>query len=336
MFFRNKSAIVNYLIKFEEVVWWALAIGIVIGLSLIIDQADIIGRDWQTLYRPATLSDDFIHYEMVANPPYIMFIFYPLALFTPLVGYVGLMIVSVICFRLTAHLSSFNKWLIFPSFPAFWMLVYGQIDGLVTLGVAIGAWSIRRNKPYFQGVATLLLCLKPHIGAILALVYLLWQWNWRAFVVSISVCLLSLYFFGVGWPIEWLNRLFFETNLASQEQGFSRDANSFNNIGLFPYGLLAWLLVLIPYPKSEKIPAIVSASILSSPYAGGYSLLSTMGVPLPLFIYPLLSLPFLGAIGYKFLIVAPIALVVWPVIKHYGLPLFYKGKVDQKARIQSD
>ncbi len=320
----NKATIVNYFIKFEEVVWWALAIGVAIGLVLIVDQADVIGRDWQTIYRPATLSDDFIHYKTVANPPYIIFIFYPLALFAPLAGYLGLMSLSIICFRLIAHLSSFSKWLIFPSFPALWMLVYGQIDVLVTLGVALGAWSIRSNKPYYQGVATLLLFLKPHIGAVLALVYLIWQWNWRAFVISISVGLFSLIFFGLGWPIEWIKRLVFEVSLASQAQGFNAEANSFNNIGFFPYGLIAWPLLLIPYPKEEKIPAIVSASILSSPYAGGYSLLATMGVSLPILVYPMLSFPFLGDIGYKLIVIAPVTLIAWPIIKYYIIPVFNK------------
>ncbi len=323
----SKSPIVNYLRNFEEVVWWALAIGAAVGLVFVVDDpANIIGRDWQTIYRPATLSDDFIHYATVANPPYILFVFYPFALLTPLIGYFGIMVLTILSFRLTAYLSSFNKWLIFPSFPALWMLVYGQIDGWVMLGVAIGAWAIQSKKPYYQGVATLLLFLKPHVGAVLALIYLIWQWNWRSFVVSISVCLLSLIFFGVKWPIEWVTRLLFETSLASQAQGFSGDANSFNNVGLFPYGLMAWLLLLIPYPKEEKIAAIVAASILSSPYAGGYSLLSTMGVSLPILVYPMLSFPFLGSIGYKLILIAPITLIIWPLIKYHIIPVFNKKR----------
>lgn len=303
----------------EEIIWWALGLGVIIGLILIQDQSDVIGRDWLTIYRPATLSDDFLHYATVANPLYVLFIFRPLALLPPLAGYFILMSLSIITFRLIAYLSSVNKWLIFPSFPALWMLVYGQIDAYVALGVGLGAWAIRFKKPYWQGVAILLLCLKPHVGGILALVYLVWQRDWRAFVIGVIVGLLSLAFFGLWWPIEWVNRLLFESSVAAQGAGFSNQDNSFNNIGLFPFGLLFWPLVLIPYSRTQKIPAIISASILSSPYGGSYSLVSTMAMPLPILIYPVLSLPLLGPFGYTLIIAAPIALILWPLVKKFGL-----------------
>jgi len=163
------------------------------------------------------------------------------------------------------------------------------------------------------------LCFKPHLGGLLALIYLFWQWDRRAFVVSGVVGLISLVLFGLGWPLEWLQRLVFETSITLKGSGsFGNPANDFNDIGLFPYGLLLWPLVMLPYPRQQKIPAIIGACISSSPYAGNYSLMAVMAVPLAIWFYPLLSLPFLGYIGYSLITLVPIALVVYPVIAKYA------------------
>ncbi len=316
----------DFLRKREEIIWWGLALGIILGLALISNQSDVIGRDWRNSYRPATLSGDFVHHYAVANPAHVLFLFYPLAMLPTLGGYIVLMLLSVVSMRLIAHLAQVSKWLIFPSFPALWMLVYGQIDTFVALGVGLGWWAIRTKRPYWQGVATLLLCLKPHLGGLLALVYLFWQWDRRAFVVSGLVGVVSLVLFGLGWPIEWFKRLVSETGLTLNASGsFGNPTNDFNDIGLFPYGLLLWPLVLIPYPRQQKIPAIISACIASSPYAGNYSLMTVLAVPLSIWIYPLLSLPFLGYIGYRLVAVVPIVLVVYPVVAKY-VPSFLSGR----------
>ncbi|MGD8855894.1 MAG: glycosyltransferase family 87 protein [Chloroflexota bacterium] len=301
----------NIVSRYEEVIWWGLGLGMIVGLVLISEQADVIGRDWREIYRPATLSGDYINYATVANPPYIQLLFWPLSWLPWEVGYVVLMALYLGAFRLAATLSPVNKWLIFPSFPSLWMLVYGQIDAFVALGVALGWWAIRRNRPYWQGAATILLLLKPHIGAPLAIIYLFWQRDRRALLVSGLFLLLSLTLFGF-WPLRWLERMALETTAASREAGFASELNDWNNIGAFPYGLLLWPLVLLPYARARKVPAIISATILSSPYAGAYSMLTAMAMPLPLGIYPILSLPLFTPLGYRLIAIAPLALVLYP------------------------
>ncbi|RME58104.1 DUF2029 domain-containing protein [Candidatus Parcubacteria bacterium] len=317
--FHSAKRLADYILRVEEGVWWALALGTGIGLMLIYGQVDIVGRDWRVMYRPATLADDFLVFPGVANPLYIKFLFYPLAVLPTLAGYAGILALNVVSYRMIAYFSGINKWLIFPSFPALWMLVYGQIDGLVALGVALGAWALREKKPYIQGIAILLLMLKPHVGGVLALVFFVWQKDWRALVISGMVIGLSLWVGGPNWPIAWVRRLLAEAAQASRHEGFAGVENSFNNIGLFPYGLLFWIFVLWRYPYEEKIAPIVASSILSMPYAGNYSLLSVMAGALPGWVYPLFSMPFLGWIGYKLVVLAPIIVVLRPVVKyHWG------------------
>jgi hypothetical protein len=202
----------------------------------------------------------------------------------------------------------------------------------VALGVGLGWWAIRTKRPYWQGAATLLLCLKPHLGGLLALIYLFWQRDRRAFAVSGAVGLITLMFFGLGWPLEWLQRLVSEISITLKGSGsFGNPSNDFNDIGLFPYGLLLWPLVMLPYPRQQKIPAIIGACISSSPYAGNYSLIAAMAVPLAIWFYPLLSLPFLGYIGYSLITLVPIALVVYPVVAKYAG--YFLGRRETAERV---
>jgi len=304
--------------RYEEVIWWGAAVGVVIGLFVIADTTEVIMRDWREYYRPATLSGDYLGYRNTANPTFVVLLFAPLAALPIKVGFLILNLITVITFRLTARLSNINKWLIFPSFPALWMVVYGQIDALVALGVALGWWAIKNKRPYWQGLATILLILKPHVTGLLAICYLFWQKDRRAFVVSISFLLVTLVIFGL-WPIKWLTTLFSETGLAVGGQGQNTSVNEWNNIGLYPWGLLLLPLLLVPYAREKKIPALISASLLASPYAGAYTLMAVMGVSLPMLTYPVLSLPLFDQLlfrrGYDLIVIAPLALVLYPVVQ---------------------
>jgi hypothetical protein len=125
--------------------------------------------------------------------------------------------------------------------------------------------------------------------------------------------LLSLVVFGL-WPIQWTRHVIYEAAVPAGDARFVNEINEWNNIGTFPYGLLLWPLILLPYARIKKVPAIISASILSSPYAGAYSMLSAMSMPLPLPVYPLLSLPLVTQRGYDLIVLAPLALVLYPAI----------------------
>lgn len=292
---------------FTEAVWWGVAIGAV-GFSLLHG-----GQDWTTIYLPATEAG-FTTAPKVGNPTYILLLFQPLSYLPPNVGGAIIVALSIISIWLTARLTNVNRWLILISYPSLWMIKMAQIDALVMLGVALGWWAIEHKKPYWQGVATLLLCLKPQIGGFLALIYLWWQRDYRAFVISGSVGLFSLLLYG-PWIGLWFNKLLFAGELASQSEGdFISTGNS---IGLFPYGLLFLAIPFIfsnIYSSQEQITAIITASMLAAPYAAYYSILSTMAFPLPFWIYGLISLPLIGPIGWASLFVFFI-IIFHPIVR---------------------
>jgi len=301
----------------SKAAWWGTTVGAVC-FSLLNG-----AQDWEGVYRSATLID-FATHVGTANPLYVMFLFYPLALLPSRVGGAALVALSMVSIWLTSKLTDANRWLILLSYPALWMIKMGQIDALVMLGAALGWWAVKNGRPYWQGAATLLLCLKPHIGAPLALVYLWWQRDLRAFVVSGAVVLASLLAYGV-WPVVWLQKLIGFTQEAAQ--GGGHFILSANYIGLFPYGLVFFLFPLLPmYHRQERSTAILAASMLASPYAGPYSILAAMAFPLPLWVYGLISLPLLPHIGW-WALAGPISVVLYPLVNYLWARLTGKGSI---------
>lgn len=293
------------LIKWEMPIWWGLVIGAFV-YSIIFG-----GKDWETIYRPAALGD-YAGHPLVGNPLYLLFFFWPLARFLPVnVGGAIIVLFTLLVIHCISQLTGVNRWLITFSYPALWMIKMAQIDAFILLGVVIGWWSIEHDKPYWQGVATLLLLLKPQIGAPISVVFLVWQHNWRAFVISSLVFMASLAVFGF-WPLPWFEKLLTLSQGATTGGDFAITGNS---ISLFPYGAFFFLLILLPfYSRKERTAAIIAATMLSVPYAAYYSILAAMAFPLPLCIYIVISLPLLGSIGWWALL-GPISIIVFPLIK---------------------
>lgn len=265
------------------------------------------GVEWPKTYLPATLSD-FTRATYVGNPSYVLFLFLPLSLFPVKLGTAMIVGITIVAILATARLTGANEWLMLCSYPALYVLKMTQIDGLVLLGVAIGAWAVKNQKPYWQGVSTLLLCLKPQAGFVLAMYYLWRQRNWKALVVSAVVIAISFACFGF-WLWPWFQKI-----LVSGSD-FVRAGNS---IGLFPYGLVLIPVALLApgYTNCQRYIALVAASILASPYAGYHSLLASMAFPLPNWLYILLFVPLVYPIGWLS-IIAPIGIVLYPAINYF-------------------
>jgi len=214
-------------------------------------------------------------------------------------------------FWVGSHLAGGNRYLLLISFPAFWMLWFGQLDGFVLFGTALGLAALRREKPILMGIAILLLLVKPHVGAPLALLYFIWLPRRDTLLTILFVFALSLIVWGWDWPITWVRNI-----LTIQEEYYVPQTT---NISLFPYGLLVWLALLIPKTPMDRVKVALSATLLSVPYAATYSILPLLVLPLPWWLYVIGSAPFfLGPNGYLLTMLVPIVtiiLVIYPSLK---------------------
>jgi hypothetical protein len=281
-----------------EIIWWALALGLTAGIAA----NTISGFDWISFYYPRANGDI---YASLYNPLWIYLVIKPLALLPLRSSFVVFTLLNVAMLRFGSYLSGANKFWLLLSFPAFWVLWFGQLDGLVMLGAALGFWAVQQKRPVVLGLALALLLVKPHIGGPLALLYLFWSRNWKAPATFAAVVLLSMLMWGEQWPYIWLRNLLLES-------GRGATAAQETNISLFPYGLLAWLVLLAPLNRPQRAVVVLAATFLSTPYAPIYSLLILLVMPLPWWVYVLSSAPYgLGPTGYKIATLAPVGVLGW-------------------------
>lgn len=254
-------------------IWWLL------GGWLVYYTYQTGAGDWQRFYRPATLSG-YATAPGVANPLYVLFLFYPLSWLPVKVGGAVLAALNVACLYACHRLTGVNRWLILLNLPALIVITFGQLDGLVALGAALG-YAHRRNG-LALGAVLLLLGLKPQIGGVLAAIYLVQALieNWRSALIALGVVgttiLASFAIFGLWLPV-WVAKL----TQAAIDGGGEFDAAS-ANIGLFPYGLVLLALVLL---LCRRPPALLAATMLAMPYAGFHSLVVALAFPLSPLVY---------------------------------------------------
>lgn len=278
--------------------WWAVISGAIIGTYL----GGYEGVEWRT-FRTATYNG-FMNMPNVANPPYAALLLYPLVVLPFDLGSMGLRIISAYGFHLAAKTTRVDRWLLLCSFPACWLLWFNQLDGLVLLGVILGYIAIVRDKPLLQGAATLLLLIKPHIGAPLALYYLWRQRHYQAFIVSGIAISGSFVLLGF-WPVAYIQALIGQANNGYILSHFAQE-----NVSLYPWGLLLWPVAFIPMGLDRKILAILAITMLSSPYMPSYSLVSLMAFPMPIWGYLLISSRFIVA-SVVLVQLALLLLLVW-------------------------
>ncbi|MBL6983331.1 MAG: DUF2029 domain-containing protein [Anaerolineales bacterium] len=293
--------------KLFPVIWWVLGIGIVVGCVINFDKG-ISGFDWIFFYYPQAQQ---ITDGTLLNPLWIYFIIKPIALLPLPISYLVFLFLNLGLFWVGSNLAGGNRYLLLISFPAFWMLWFGQLDGFVLFGTALGLAALKSEKPIWMGIAILLILVKPHVGAPLALLFFIWHPKRETLLTVLLVFVLSLIVWGWDWPITWVRNI-----LTIQEEYYVPQTT---NISLFPYGLLAWLAILIPKTPMDRVKVALSATLLSVPYAATYSILPLLVLPLPWWVYLLASAPFIfGPLGYRLTMLVPVAtiiLVIYPLMK---------------------
>ena len=294
------------------IVWWGVAVGIVIGCGL----NAISGFDWVHFYYPR--AQDFAP-ETVINPMWLYLLIAPLGYLPMRVSYVLFSLVNVGLLWLGSRLTGVNRFALLISFPALWVLWYGQLDILVMAGVAVGFWAAQSRRPIWLGVALLLLLIKPHIGAPLAFLYFWWLRDWRVLAVCGAVLLLTLIIWGFRWPLIWINSLV-QVATPPPDAPLTTTGQQ-TNISLFPYGVLAWLVLLLPMSRLERAIGTLAATFLSVPYAATYSLVTLLVLPVPWWVYLVSSVPLLlGPQGYWLTMAAPLGCLGWLAARQFRSP----------------
>jgi hypothetical protein len=182
-------------------IWWSIAFAFVIGYAINFTKG-LSGFDWFHFYYPQAR---YVSAERLINPLWVYFVLGPISRLPLLVSYILFLVLNVVMLWIGSQLAGGQRFLLLFSFPAFWVLWFGQLDGFVLLGTALGLKALDSEDPISMGLAILLLLVKPHIGGPLAVLYLLWSRKRETILVIIGIVLLSMAVWGWDWLALWGN-----------------------------------------------------------------------------------------------------------------------------------
>jgi hypothetical protein len=207
--------------------------------------------------------------------------------------------------------------LLLAAFQTFFILVFGQITGIIIGGLALVLWGLAHQKPWVAGLGIAIACTKYQVGfpaamAIWALYGGTIPNRLRALILPVLIGGLSLVVYPL-WPLSVLETV--------------RDfpPNDWGSITLWrwlgPLSLVFWLPpFFLPLPRDRRLLALIAAIPLAVPYFQQTDLLL-------LFAFPIGWLPLLGDFGvlYKLVgwwimpVLAIIPLIVYEIALAPGL-----------------
>lgn len=200
-------------------------------------------------------------------PAWVYLLTWPLSWLGWPLSWQVLTMATVLVVALVASRSG-NRWWWAPviSLPLLWNIWLAQIEVLPVAGVLV-AYLMSRWKlhPAWLGVAWLLLMVKPQVGAGLALLFAWWAWRerglrslWPAGCVVVAVVAATVWLWP-AWIGNWLSTMgTFEA--------------TWWNAAIWPYGLLAWPVALMPgkIGRERRMRMVAAATLLGSPYFALY------------------------------------------------------------------
>lgn len=252
----------------QSILWTGLALGIsVLGLYVFIPyfvKNGSFGGDWYNVFHPA------LHLFLAGKSPFSIPIFYcppwilvllsPLALLPRPLDWLVLVVVTLGCFGITVRRmgAKMPVMILLMTLPQFlWGVLYGNIDGLVALGLILP-----------PQIGLIFLLIKPQIGLPVALFWLVAAWQRgkikevvRVFWPVTGLTLLSLILYGL-WPLQ-----------------MHTPVDEFWNIAYFPYLIPVGVILLIRSIREKKMNGSILAGPFLSPYIGVQSLpLAVLGL----------------------------------------------------------
>ncbi len=260
--------------------------------------------DWHT---------DLALYRGGINLPYPYWTNWILAPLRVLPAWAAYLVLCLCCLALlyfAVRIFGGRHWVVFTSFALGWNFFYGQVDGLVVGGLALAAWALQKNRPYWMGIGLILASIKPQVS--LPLMIALWWWSpnkIKPLVIPAVVAGLSFLQWGF-WLPTLLNQFLHDHDLTQ----LTRNVSWWQVLG--PWSLLVWLpVILARLPRQRKIVAIAAATAFCMPYFPAPSTLLLLVLPIPVWGYLLAQLPLLSGLGdfwiYEWMKILPTSLVIW-------------------------
>jgi hypothetical protein len=201
--------------------------------------------------------------ENATTPYWVYLITYPLSLIGwPLSWQVLVAATVIVASVFYAMRGNRRWWLVVASSPMLFNAWWGQVEIFTLLGLMVGLLVLQKKlHPAWLGVAWLLLSIKIQTNYGLILLFTYWFWReqgWRALAPGALIGAAALALTLVVWP-GWIFKLF---------NVYGNTWFGFANASLWPYGLIAWPIALLPAPinSARRLRMVAAASLLGTPY----------------------------------------------------------------------
>ena len=204
-------------------------------------------------------------------------------------------------------------WVTFTSFAFFWIVAYGQIDGMVIGGIALAWKGVRAKNPWIFGSGLIIASLKPQLSLFLGLVF--WWWagsiRWQGLWIPSGVFALSILEWG-WWIPEWIKKIRDAPDLVY----LSRNLSWFPQIGIWV--AIVWILVLWKWKDlsiERRIITISTSTVLTVPYFPLPSVLLLLVQPVPWWVWAWTQIPVLAGFRMEWVYTLthwlPWAVLIW-------------------------
>jgi hypothetical protein len=314
----------------SKLVIFALALILWITYAMIGPGGEFFVGYRQLVLNPQELIPVFGH-PLTFNPPWLAPILAPFITMPGRAGFILFTGVTLLMLLYSLRSLGGKPIYLLISAQLFWILWWGQIDGLAVLGVAIG-WIALRDKSWkLMLLALLLAALKPQMGLLPMIA--MWWWlgkeRWKALAGFAILTALSIWIYG-PWPV-WFVESAFKLSNSTQYGPWN------SSIGIWALPLLIPALAL-KLNRQQRIIALTATGLLVSPYMPYYSTILLFCFPIPWWnvLFAIIGYfpSVLGtAIAWNGIAFLPISVLAWlylPFIRTLALSLKNgKNKITQ-------